>query len=62
VTAVLGEMRADPAGIEALGALSRWPPQSGRSVEDYLDLWAQSSVELGASQRLPLRLRRLLIV
>jgi hypothetical protein len=61
VTAVLAEMTADPAGIEALGALSRWPPESGRSVEDYLSLWTQSAAELGASQRLPTRLRRLLI-
>jgi hypothetical protein len=61
VTAVLAEMTADPVGIEALGALSRWPPHSGRSVEDYLGLWTQSSAELGASQRLPMRLRRLLI-
>jgi hypothetical protein len=61
VTAILAEMTADPAGIEALGALSRWPPQRGLSVEDYLGLWAQSSAELGASRRLPMRLRRLLI-
>lgn len=61
VTAALAEMTADTAGIEALGALNRWPPQSGLSVEDYLRLWTQSSAELGASQRLPMRLRQVLI-
>jgi hypothetical protein len=61
VTAVLAEMTADPVGIEALGALNRWPPQRGLSLDDYLRLWTQSSAELSASQRLPMRLRQLLI-
>jgi hypothetical protein len=61
VAAMLAEMTADPAGIEALGALNRWPPQSGLTVEDYIGLWTQSSAELGASQRLPTALRRSLI-
>ncbi len=61
VTAVLAEMTENPAGIEGLGALNRWPTQSGLSLEDYLSLWTQSSAELGASQRLPMRLRQLLI-
>jgi len=61
VTAFLNEMEADPAGIEALGALSRWPPQSGLSLEDYLRLWTQSCAELNASQKLPMRLRERLI-
>jgi len=62
VTAFLAEMTADPAAIEALGALSRSPPQSGRSLEDYIDLWTQSCAELGASQRLPVRLQRRLFI
>jgi len=61
VSAVLAEMTTDPAGIEALGALNRWPPQSGLSLEDYLSLWTRSSAELGALQRLPMRLKKLLI-
>ena len=43
VTAVLAEMAADPAGIEAMGALNRWPPQRGMSIEDYLASWTKSS-------------------
>jgi hypothetical protein len=61
VLAVLAEMTADPGGIEAMGALNRWPPQSGLSLEDYLRLWTQSCAQLDASQRLPMRLRQLLI-
>jgi hypothetical protein len=61
VLAVLAEMMADPAGIEALGALNRWSPQIGLSLEDYLRLWTRSCAELGASQHLPTRLRRVLI-
>jgi hypothetical protein len=61
VAAVLAEMTADPAGIEALGALNRWPPHNGLTLEDYFGLWTQSSAELGASQRLPIELRRSLI-
>jgi hypothetical protein len=61
VMAVLAEITADPAGIEALGALNRWMPQAGLTLEDYLDLWIKSSAEIGASHRLPEGLRRALI-
>jgi hypothetical protein len=61
VTVVLAEMTENPAGIEAMGALYRWPPQRGIPLEDYLRLWTQSCAELGASQHLPTRLRQLLI-
>ena len=61
VTAVLAEITENPAGIEALGALSRWATQSGLSLEDYFGLWTRSCAELGASQRLPMRLRRALL-
>ena len=61
VLAVLAEMTADPVGIEALGALNRWPPQNSLSLGDYLRLWSQSCAELDSSQHLPMRLRQLLI-
>lgn len=61
ITSVLAELMADPAGIEGLGALNRWPARSGVPMEDYLRLWKRSCAELGASQRLPIRLRKLLL-
>jgi hypothetical protein len=61
VATVLAEMTADPAGIEAVGALNRWPRQSGMSVEDYLRAWVQSCAEIGASPGLAERLGRGLV-
>ena len=61
VLAVLAELMADPAGVEGMGALNRWPELSAVPIEDYLRLWQQSCADLGASQRLPIRLRTLLL-
>ena len=44
-----------------MGALNRWPGRSGVPMEDYLRLWKRSCAELGASQRLPIRLRKMLL-
>jgi hypothetical protein len=57
VAAILDDLESDPAGIEALGALNRWPGRSGVPLESYLRLWDRSCAELGASRRLPTRLR-----
>ena len=61
VLAVLAELIADPAGVEGLGAVNRWPELTGVPIEDYLRRWQRSCAELGASQRLPIRLRKLLL-
>lgn len=61
VLAVLDELLADPAGIEGLGALNRWPALTGVPIEDYLRLWNRSCAELAASQLLPIRLRNMLL-
>jgi hypothetical protein len=60
VFAVLSEMESDPLCVEDLGALNRWPARSGAPVAQYLTLWQKSCAELGASGRLPARLRVLL--
>jgi hypothetical protein len=61
VLAFLDELMAEPAGIEGLGALYRWPDASDMSMEDYLRLWKRSCTEIGASQTLPIRMRKLLL-
>ncbi|CAA2136719.1 hypothetical protein [Hyphomicrobium sp. ghe19] len=50
----------DPTLIVDLGALNRWPGRSGVPVQNYLDLWQRSCLELGVSGKLPVRLRELL--
>jgi hypothetical protein len=57
---ILSEYERDPAGLEALGALNRWPGRSGISLEEYFMVWEKSCSELQASNSLPLRLRELL--
>jgi hypothetical protein len=61
VSACLEEMETDPACVEGLGALNRWPERSGAPIEDYLRSWDQSCTELGASRRLPARLKSRLL-
>ena len=61
VPTIVGELTADPACIEAFGALNRWPERTGVPFEDYLQRWERSCAELGASPRLPIRLRHLLL-
>ncbi len=57
---ILAEYERDPAALEALGALNRWPGRSGIPLEDYFRAWEASCSQLQASQRLPMRLRELL--
>lgn len=61
VSAIRAELEANPAGIEGLGALNRWPGRSGVPLETYLRSWDQSCAELGASRRLPGWLRERLL-
>jgi hypothetical protein len=61
VPAVVEEMEAHPEGIEGLGALNRWPERTGVPLEEYLRRWKRSCAELGASQRMPIRLRAMLL-
>ena len=58
---ILAEYERDPAALEALGAINRWPGRSGIPLEDYLTAWEASCSELQASKNLPLRLRELLL-
>ncbi len=53
---VLSEYERDLAGVEALGALNRWPGRSAIPIEDYLRAWRTSCAELAASPALPVRL------
>jgi hypothetical protein len=57
---VLAEYERNPAGIEALGALNRWPERSAIPLEDYFRAWEASCKALRATSELPLRLRDLL--
>ena len=41
--------------------MNRWPKRTGVPIEDYLKLWGKSCAEIGASDRLPLRLSGLLL-
>ena len=61
VFTMVAELRDDPAAVEALGALNRWPGRTGVPMEDYLRRWRQSCAELGASELLPTRMRALLL-
>jgi hypothetical protein len=57
----LGELETDNGLVEGLGAMNRWPARTGVPIEDYLRFWEKSCSEIGASNRLPLRLRSLLL-
>jgi hypothetical protein len=59
VIAILTLLRSDPACVEDLGALNRWPSRSGVPVEEYLTLWERSCKEIGSSARLPKMMRNL---
>jgi hypothetical protein len=59
---ILAEYERNPAGLEALGALNRWPGRSGVPLDDYFRAWGASCIELRASQSLPNRLRELLAI
>jgi len=59
---ILAEFDAAPDCVEALGALNRWPGRTTVPIAEYFRRWETSCSEIGASARLPLRLRGLLDV
>ena len=61
IAAMMAELEADPAALEGLSALNRWAGRTAVPLEDFPRLWKKSCAELGASQRLPMRVRRLLL-
>ena len=56
ILTVLVEMEADKL-VEDLGAVNRWPAQSGVSLEEYLQMWRASCAQIDAPGRLPARLQ-----
>jgi len=57
VLAILAALESDVACVEDLGALNRWPERSSLPIEDYFEKWEASCAEIGASGRLPQRLK-----
>jgi hypothetical protein len=57
---ILAEYERNPSGMEALGALNRWPGRSFIALEDYFRAWQASCKQLQAAADLPIRLRELL--
>ena len=57
---ILGELLRDNGCVEDLAALNRWHGRAAVPFEDYLRLWGESCAELGASGKLPRRLREVL--
>jgi hypothetical protein len=61
ISTMVAELEADPAAVEALGGLNRWPGRTGVPMEEYLRLWERSCAEIGASGRLVGRVRGLVL-
>jgi hypothetical protein len=61
IPSVLAEYEADPAALDGLSALNRWRGRTGVPMEEYLRRWKRSCAELGASQRLVVRVRKILL-
>ena len=59
---ILAEYERDPACIEALGALNRWPGRTSLPTAAYFAAWEKSCAELGASPVLPVWLRATLAI
>lgn len=57
---ILPLLEGEPACVEDLGAVNRWPERTRVGAEDYLAKWQKSCAEIGASGKLPMRLRELL--
>lgn len=57
---VLAEYERDPAHMDAIGALNRWPGRAMIPLEDYFRAWMASCKELQASSDLPMRLKDLI--
>jgi hypothetical protein len=60
IVRVVGELESDPAFVEDMGALNRWPARSSIPLDEYLKSWEKSCSEIHAPGRLPTRLRSLL--
>ena len=60
IVAVVAEYGEDSRCVEDLGALNRWPERTAIPLTDYLRKWEASCRELGATGRLPPRLKTLL--
>jgi hypothetical protein len=56
---ILTEYERNPAGMEALGALNRWPRRSGLPLQDYFGAWEKSCEELQCLADLPHQLREI---
>jgi hypothetical protein len=54
---ILDVLESNGEWVEDLGAVNRWPSRTGVPLEPYLTLWEQSCKDVGASGRLPARLR-----
>ena len=57
---ILPFLEEEPACVEDLGALNRWPERTRLPVETYLANWQKSCHAIGASGRLPARIKSLL--
>ena len=57
VVSILAELERDNACVEDMGAVNRWAARSTVPIEEYLGFWQASCKEVGASGRLPARLR-----
>jgi hypothetical protein len=57
---LLREYERAPECMGSLGALNRWPGRSGVPVEEYLQQWQASCVELQTPAHLPIRLREII--
>jgi hypothetical protein len=57
VLGALSLIEKDPACVEDLAAVNRWPERTGIPIEDYLKRWESSCGEVKAPARLPGRLR-----
>jgi hypothetical protein len=60
VIPVLDQLESDPACVEDLGGVNRWPQRSAAPVEEYLRSWQASCAEIGAAGHLPRRLNTML--
>jgi hypothetical protein len=56
---ILAVLENDRACVEDLGDTNRWPSRTGIPIEAYLTQWERSCAEVGASGKLPRRLRDL---
>jgi hypothetical protein len=54
---ILPLLEGEPGCVEDLGAVNRWPERTHVGAEDYLTKWQKSCAEIGASGKLPARLR-----